>query len=159
MENQQERKLTFSEKIDHWSDKTFRQNDPHNPKCCFIFPMKCGIIFIGIIALSDLISLSSTTYIVMNMVPAAAIPCFISTLLMATTVMLFFRYYCVDNYDNRLRLVLGCKLMIYANAITFIGIAIASMIHPDLKGSIVVRMFPTYVIPIFLWFYYSIICK
>ena len=113
------------------------------------------------IALSDLGTVSSTAYIIINIsqVPAAAIPCFISMILMMTTVLFFMRYFCVDNYDNRRRLVLGCKLMMIANAITFFGILIAVIASEKIKFSRLVRMFPTYVLPIFLWAYYSVICS
>ena len=73
--------------------------------------------------------------------------------------MLFSRYMCLDNYDTRKRLVTACAMMMVANAISFIGVALAAIISPELKGNHVLRMLPDYLIPIFLWFYYRMICQ
>ena len=151
--------LSLSERYNHWAQKTFTNQDPHNPKCCFVFPLKCGIIMIGLIAVSDLSQLSSTTARVVQIVPMATIPCIISMPLMFFAVCLFFRYFCLDNYDTRSRLVTASFLMIVANAITFFGLSIAILLKKDLNGNMFWGLIPTYVFPMVLWAYYREICK
>ena len=97
---------------------------------------------IGLIAISDLATLLSTTSGIVMIAPMAAIPCFISILLMVTTVCLFLRYFCVDNYDTRLRLVKASAFMIFANAITYFGLLVAIWFHKDLKQNLIWGLMP-----------------
>ena len=50
----------FLEKLDHIQNKWFGAEDPNAPKCCFCFPLKCGIIMIGVIAMIDCAQLVNT---------------------------------------------------------------------------------------------------
>ena len=147
------------DRFDHWQNKTFGQQDPNSPKCCFCFPLKCGIIMIGAIAMFDTLQLMGTINFLFQVLPAASIICFISLLMMTTTVMLFLRYFCLDNYDTRKRLVVGCALMVTANMVTFIGVSIACFASEQLKGSYIVQLVPQYIIPMLLWVYYRMICQ
>ena len=113
----------------------------------------------GFIAALDMLNLFRTIMQLFQVVPAATTPCWLSLLLMATSLMLFIRYYFVDNYDTRKRLVVACAIMMVANTIAFIGVALACVISPELKANHILRMLPDYLIPVFLWFYYRMICQ
>ena len=113
----------------------------------------------GVFAAMDMFNLLRTIMQLFQVVPAATTPCWVSLLLMATSVMLFSRYYCVDNYDTRKRLVVACAMMMVANGIAFLGVALSAIISPELKANHILRMLPDYLIPVLLWFYYRMICQ
>ena len=114
---------------------------------------------LGLMAISDFSQLFATTYTFTKIAPKAAIPCIISLPLMFAAVCVFLRYFCLDNYDTRSRLVTGSLFMVIANFITFVGLTLAIIFSKDIPGRMFWGLIPTYVFPMVLWVYYREICK
>ena len=123
--------------FDRIQNKMFGLDDPNSPKCCFCFPMKCGIYFIGVLAAVDLTyEVSRTALMAGNysmVIGVLTIPC----LLFMFTNIIFHLLYCFkDSTRNRKFLVQGCSLQITANSFILIGWILGGIFVESLSGSI-----------------------
>ena len=123
--------------FDRLQNKMFGLDDPNSPKCCFCFPLKCGIYFIGVMAVMDLsYEISRTALMADNfsmVIGILTIPC----LLFMFTNILFHCLYCFkDSSRNRRFLVQGCSLQISANVFILIGWILAAIFVSAVSGTI-----------------------
>ena len=134
-------------------------NQPGEPTCCFCFPMKCGIILIGVSVFMDLGNdfvmiqkMKEISYLVMAFYIAAAI-------LVSFAFALFLAYFCSDTPKTRNNLVIACALMIFANIISYTGIVLGSIIEDDIPFSSMLTFIPINGIQILIYYYFRMICK
>ena len=96
-------------------------DDPNGPKCCFCFPLKCGIIFIGVMAVVDLSYEMSRTALMTKFTVVLGILTIPSLLFMFANIIMFVKYCYRDSLVARKHLVVGCSLQIFANLRMKIG--------------------------------------
>ena len=96
--------------LDNLQNKVFGIDDPNGPKCCFCFPLKCGIIFIGVMAVVDLSYEMSRTALMTQYAVVLGILTIPSLLFMFANVIMFAKYCYRDTFVSRKHLVVGCSL-------------------------------------------------
>ena len=146
--------------FDRIQNKMFGLDDPNSPKCCFCFPLKCGIYFIGVMAVMDFSYEISRTALMAEhfsvVIGILTIPC----LLFMVTNISFHLLYCFrDSARNRRFLVQGCSLQITANILILFGWILASIFVEGIGGSLLLQMIITYTIQILCWFYFRMVCS
>ena len=145
--------------FDRIQNKIFGLDDPNGPKCCFCFPLKCGIIFIGVMAVMDFTYECSRTALMTDafsvVLGLMTVPCL---LFMFMNIMFFVLYCWRDTPKHRNFLVTGCSLQITANVLILIGWIIGGIFVEGIKGGMLMEMIITYLIQIFCWFYFRMIC-
>ena len=135
-----------------------QDNDPNSPKCCFIFPLKCGIVMLGIMSLMDFLNLIRDTRRMMHISTLVTIFFAVALVFMFINCLLFLRYFLRDDIPRRQGLVFGCMCMLMANIVAFIGIVFGAIFSSKIPGSAIFNFLPTYLFPALLWFYYRMIC-
>merc|ERR1711935_770344 len=101
--------------LDKVQNKMFGLDDGNGPKCCFCFPLKCGIIMIGVMSFIDLcyeLSRASVFMAVNVIIGGVCIP---ALLLILVNTVIFAKYCIKDNSLSRRHLVIGCSLMVFVN--------------------------------------------
>ena len=145
-------------KIDDFSNRLFPQPNPNEPKCCFCFPMKCGIILIGLSAMIDTLQMVGDILILLKTSTLVAIFFMVACLGMVINVFLFIRYFVSDTGLTRKNLVTGCFIMMVANAFAYFGVIIGVIFVPEIKIHALLNLLPKYLFPILIWFYFRMIC-
>ena len=79
----------------------FKDNDPNSPKCCFIFPLKCGIIMLGVMSLIDLLNLIRDTRRMLHISTLVTLFFVLAIVLMFINCLLFLRYFLKDDIPRR----------------------------------------------------------
>ena len=143
-------------KIDRFQAKIFK-DDPNGPKCCFCFPLKCGIFFLGIFAFLDFGKLLGDMFqffeyhAITGVIMLPAVVCSLGN------CVAFLRYFFKDNAENRSRLILGCFLQIVAEFIALVAYIVVIIVLGS--GFSFMRALNNYLIPALLWGYYRYVCQ
>ena len=132
--------------------------DPHSPKCCFCFPMKCGIIALGVFALLDTIELASDAFYIIKISTLVGIFFVCGLFCMIANLFYFIRYFHRDSFLTRSGLAKGCLLMVAANTICYVAIVAGAILDKDVPHAHIWQMIPTYGFPVVMWAYYRFVC-
>ena len=109
--------------------------DPNEPKCCFCFPLKCGILLIGFMCFIDLLYEISRTALTMSFSVAMGIFSIPSVLFMITSCLIFAKYCWRDTETNRMHNCHACGLMVFANTLILIIWIFGAIFHEQIKGA------------------------
>ena len=148
------------EDLHDWETKALDNRiDPSQPVCCFCIPLRYGIIIIGICMLFDFIGFWAQAYrmesistLVMIFYYVAVMPCFLS-------LLLFGFYFYEDSKQSRKLLADACGLMIVAEVIAYVGIAIGSQISSNIPSGSILTFIPVNGLAALMYFYFRMICK
>mmetsp|Transcript_32445 Transcript_32445/g.49644 ORF Transcript_32445/g.49644 Transcript_32445/m.49644 type:complete len:111 (+) Transcript_32445:138-470(+) len=86
------------------------------------------------------------------------LPMALGLVAMMVCVGYFIRYFISDNYRNRKNLMMGCFLMMVANLLTYISIIFLAIFSSQVPMSAIFSSILTFALPIFIWFYFRMIC-
>ena len=133
--------------------------DPSQPVCCFCIPISWGINLIGLCMLFDFIGfwtqalrMEPISELVMIFYYIAVMPCFIS-------LVLFGFYFYEDSKQSRKFLADACGLMILAEFIAYLGIAIGSQVSENIPSGSILTFIPVNGLAALMYFYFRLICK
>ena len=113
------------------------EQDPNGAKCCFCFPLKCGIIMMGFIAFIDLITELVRISLIIDYSVFLGILYIPALLFILTGCLIFIKYCYRDNELNRKHLVVACSLMVFTNVLILIIWIFGGIFDKDIDGSTV----------------------
>ena len=128
------------------------------PKCCFCFPMKCGIIMIGVFIAMDI----SQGFAMCNSLYQVDIVSFsiyaFAQVFLAYSCLQFLIYVFSDTYHTRKKLVDACTLMVFTNILEFLAILVGAIISPLIPFAVVLQQIPVNGISMLMYLYFRYIC-
>ena len=146
--------------LQNLEDRTFNRAGPQDdgPKCCFCFPMKCGIIMIGVSIGFDATQTLLMIMPLWNGLSAVAAVCYALAAVPETLAFnLFLVYLCKDSRDTRRNLPLACALMMAANVMEFSGVIVGS-VFDEIPGSFITNCLFKNAFSLFIYWYFRMIC-
>ena len=133
--------------------------DPNTPKCCFWFPLRCGMWIIWGLAIADLayqIERNSTLFRYNSWLGVFAI---VPTIAFFFVVGVFSKYVCFkDSYFSRKHMIVACTIAALANIWMLIVFLFGAIFVEAVGWGLFGGMVPTFLLPTIAWFYYRKIC-
>lgn len=129
------------------------------PRCCFVMPMRPGIVFISIYCVMDLLQSSmltfttwETTNVIFIMNAIALIPIYICN-------FIFMKYlFTTDSYESRSTLIMGCGLMILAQLIQYASVLYGFLFTNNVNFNTLVFNFGINALQIMSYSYFLFVC-